>query len=780
MPGPKNPQYRYVGKNTTRKDARAIVTGSAVYTDDVQLGNTLYGKLLYGRTLKCPYPHARIVSIDISEAEKVPGVHAVLTKDNLKPPIDTWMLGLPPFRPVLAEVCQFVGDAVALVAAETPEQAEEACDLIKVEYEVLHPILTMEEAMDPSSEELYPQLIDMHHAVHEDHHNEIPKHFVGAGELFMTDLFRGDPDKAFEESAYIVEDEAEYMCLPSPMAAEPPGIVATCDANNHFEVWATSQGSHFLKMMCEYRMKPHADMDVTTVNVGGSFGNKQSMQTTLAYTMMLAAACKQPVKIMQTKEEQLLCHDLRLGSKIHVKVGMTKDGYVNAVKGHWYVDSGAVSDTHHVQLGVGLGEMQLALCKCQNWEMIGHMVVTNHDMTGSVRGFGGQELKASLLPTVMKLVEKADMDPVEFFAKNYCETGDTYLWREGSFVHARETDYKPALYETAEKFGWKDKWVGWGKPYKVEGTKAYGIGVAVHGNADVGEDNDECYVRLTRFGEAYVHASITEAGMGQRNNCLKMVAEVLNMDFDKVKCVDNSTKNTPWSFGLAGSRGTLTIASACVRAAEDAKRKLIDRASAVMHISAEELDTENGFVFQKGAPQNRVPWVAVIQPYGTTITGEGNWRCDYSHPNFCAFFADVEVDLETGLARLVDAAVGSDVGQNIDPATLEMQFHGGFGSAGTDTALNEEHIFDFNTGRFVTHNLIDYKWRTFNDFPPFATVIQEGQPNISRFKAVGFGEIAGSPGPSAIMMAISNAIGTHFDHYPATPDAILKAMGKVK
>lgn len=756
-------EYRYVGKNTPRKDARGIVTGSAEFIDDHKFNN-----MLHACSLKSPHAHARILSIDTSDAEKLPGVHAVITHKNIPEHCRDWKIGMPGFRGILDETVAFVGDGVALVAAETKEIAETACELIKVEYEVLPALLTMEEALDPSSVKIYPQLKP---------HNEIPKDIEFAGEQFMCDLYRGDVEKAFEESVYIVEDEAEYNSLPSPMAAEPPGVVVNCDENNHFEVWATSQGGYYLRMMCGFRM-PNVDMDVYTLNTGGSFGNKQSLQSTVSYAMLLANVTHRPVKLFLTKAEQLLVHDLRLGNKIKVKVGLDKDGFVNAVKGQWLVDSGAWSDVHHVQLGVGLGEMQLALCKCKNWDMTSHVVVTNHDPTGCVRGFGGQELKAALLPTVNKLAEKANINPLDFYSKNFCSSGDEYVWRDRHLWTAFETEYELAMRTAAKKFNWDEKWKGWNVPTRVEGNKVYGVGLAVHGNADVGEDNSEAYVRLDGTGHAVLHCAITESGMGQRNNSAKMVAEVLNIPFENVKITPGNTAVNPWEFGLAGSRGTLTTATACVRAAEDARRQLLELMSDVLKFPAEELDTKDGMVFVKDNPEINCPWIAAMQPFGTDITGHGQWTAAYSHPNFCSLFVEVEVDLETGVVKLVDLTGGTDVGQIIDPKTLEMQFQGGFGSAGTDTAINEEHIIDDNTGRIVTHNMIDYKWRTFNDFPPFEQVILEGQPDISKFRAVGFGEIAGSPGPSAIMMAISNAIGKHFCQYPATPDTVLKALGK--
>ena len=759
----KKPEYRHIGKSLPRKDGIGILTGAVEFTDDRK-----FEGLIYGLALKSPFPRARILSIDISKAEALPGVYAVVTHENIPEQCKAWGYGSPAIRPVLDSNLNYVGDAVALVAAETLEIAEEALDLIQVEYEKLEPIFTYDEALDPNSPQIYPHLKP---------HNEIPLDVEIFGETFLHHLVQGDAEKAFQASDFTAEGVQEYNTVPSPLSAESPLMVARCNTDTDYDLYAASQGTYFVKTLCSQRM-PGINVNVYNLNVGGSFGNKQVCQYTLSHAMVLASVVRNRwVKVFLSKSEHLLVHDLRLGNRSKFKVGI-KDGVINAVKGEFFLNSGAFNDIHQMQIAVGLGETQLALCKCNDWDVVGRIVITNHNPTGIVRGFGGQEFKSALMPTVMKLVEKSGMDPVDFLAKNYCQSGDNYFWRDKSFQTAYEVDYAPAIYAGAEKFGWKEKWRGWKVPTKIEGNKVYGIGVSIHGNADNGEDNSEAYVRIDMYGKAYLYSANTEAGMAQRDNCAKMVAEVLNIPFEDVFITPNNTLINPYDFGTAGSRGTLTSGTACTRAAEDARNQLLIAAATDMFISPDELDTKDGIIFQKSNPSNSRPWAAVLHPFGKTITGYGLWKTRYTHPNCMVLFTEVEVDKETGIVKVVYLTGSSDVGQLMDPKMLEMQWHGGFGSAGTDTAIDEEHVLDYKTGRFVTTNMIDYKWRTFNNFPPYDMVFLEGQPNVTRFKAVGAGEISGSPGPAAIMMAISNAIGKDFCHYPATPDVVLKALGK--
>ena len=757
--------YRYIGKNTQRKDAVDIVTGKAVFLDDFKVPGMIYGK-----GLKSPCPHAVITSIDTSKAEALPGVRAVMTYENLPEKCQDWNIGFPAHRKILDKKVRCVGEVVAVVAADTPDIAEEACDLINVTYELLEPVYFPEEAEKEGAPQLYDQFEG----------NEVPyglglPGFPFDAEEEFTGIKTGDVEKAFAECDAVAEGIASYNRSPSPLAPEPPGVIAKWDADDHLKLWATSQSPNLIRMYLFNRM-PGVRVDVESFNVGGSYGNKNHLQMQVFLSSALSYVTKKPVKFFFSKAEQLLSFESRLGSRMELKVGI-KDGVVTAMQGHWLIDTGMANDVGQCQLGVGLGEMQLAVAKCKNWDFDSKIIVTNKMPAGVVRGFGGQELKATMMPLVTKAAAKANVDPVELYKKNFVQAGDKYFWRDGRPWTCVEADYVPVMDESAERFGWKDKFKGWYKPTRVSGSKAVGVGVSVHGNADVGEDNSEAYVRLEPMGYAIMSMCIAEFGQGQRNNTAKMVAEVLNIPFDRVKITPSDTLLNPNEFGLVGSRGTLTAGTAVTRAAEDARRQLLDMAAAKFSVSPEELDTEDGFVFIKEKPEKRLPWVAII-PWGFTITGIGRYHEKFATPNFCIIFMEVEVDLETGATKILNITGGSDVGQIIDPATLEMQFHGGFGSAATDTGFFDESVLDSKTGRLMTGNLIDYKWRLFNEFPPYQTVIMESQFDISRFKAVGFGEISGAPGPAAAMMAISNAIGKEFNEYPGTPAAILRALGK--
>lgn len=316
--------YRYVGRvNVPRKDAREIVTSKCTFLDDFSLP-----QLLIGRAKRSPHAHARIKSINVEKARALNGVAAVLTYKDID---QSWLMGWPPMKPILGERVLYVGDPVALVAAETREIADEAIELIEVEYEVLPAVTSGIEAIKDGAPQLYPGMFK--------------NNIVTPGyPPFQKDgpfwhLVKGDPEKGFEECAYIAEDTVEFSKMAAPASPEPPGAIVRWE--------------------------------------GGSYGNKQSQVQIVSSAAVLSMKTGRPVKFYQTKAEQMCCFETRLGSQVHAKIGMDKDGVVKAVKAEWTVDTGCLSNATQGQIGVGIGEAQLVMCKCPNWDLDTNLVVTN-------------------------------------------------------------------------------------------------------------------------------------------------------------------------------------------------------------------------------------------------------------------------------------------------------------------------------------------------------------------------------------------------------------------
>jgi CO/xanthine dehydrogenase Mo-binding subunit len=750
-------EYRYLGKATPRKDARDIVTGRAKYIDDMKVPG-----MLYGRVLRSPYPHANIRAIDTSRAEAFPGVRAVLTYKN----VPDWKAGLIPHIRVLDSKVRFVGDAVALVAAETEDIAEEALGLIDVEYEQLPAVFEIEDAMKPGAPQLYAEFPG----------NIIPRDPRSGlfGTKTQEEVVMGDVEKGFKEADVIAEGTCSYENVPNPLPPEPPGAIVDWQSPDNVTIYLASQSAPLARLFLQPFLKL-VDVRVISAQCGGSYGTKQDSILIVAYAAALSRATARPVKIYYTKAEHFNAYLLRLGSRVNARVGIKKDGTVTALSADWLVNTGASSQSSQAMVAVGCGEAQLML-RCPNWNLQPRIIFTNRNPSGVVRGFGGQELKSALIPILTLAMEKAGLDPVEFFKKNFVKAGDGYYWH-GNWWVSRGVDFSKAMQQGAEAFGWKDKWKGWGIPTAVEGTKRTGVGVGLHGNADVGEDDSEASVKLTPDARAVLSVCVSESGIGERSNLCKMVAEVLNLPLERVKITPPDTLVNPFEFGLTGSRGTYAVGSAVIRAAEDARRKLLELAAPVLGEKAEELETRDGQIYVKSNVEKTLPWRKVMG-LTRTCTGQGRHEADYSLSNFMMIFTEVEVDTVTGKVELKRVLAATDCGQIIDPLVLTGQLHGALGSAGIDTALFEESILDKSTGRILNGNMIDFKWRTFIDLPEFQTVILETPMPSHRFHAVGVGEISTAPGPSAVLMAIYNAIGQRIMDYPATPDKILKALGK--
>jgi CO/xanthine dehydrogenase Mo-binding subunit len=750
--------YRYIGKATPRKDAAEIVTGGARFLDDIKLPGMLYAK-----TLRSPHAHALIKGIDKTRAEKLPGAKAVLTWED----VPDWKGGTPSVTRVLDRKLRFVGDAVALVAATSERVASEALRLIDVQYEVLPAVFDVEEALEPGAPQLY---------------EELPGNVVTPGAPYfgpncLKEIVMGDVEKGFDKADVVTEGMFRYENIPNPLPPESPGAIAKWEEPSRILLWVTDQVTYRHKIYLSRVFGKEIEVRTFGDFCGSSYGSKAMSWQLQLHAALLSRATGRPVKLTFTKEEHLAAYTLRPGSRMRAKVGMKRDGTVTAVEGKWLIDTGYYTRSTQAQVAVGCGEAQLAV-RCQNWNLKPTIVCTNRSVSGIVRGFGGQELKCCLLPLLALAMQKAEIDPFEFFKKNYVKPGDGYYWRNGAWCVCRGVDYSRAMDEGAKRFRWKEKWRGWLKPSRVNGTKWTGVGVGVHGNADIGESASEAYVRLDPDGTAKLYSCLIEHGTGLPSNMVKMVAEILRLPLDRISMITSDSLISPYEFGPAGSRGIYAIGSAVINAAEDARRKLLELAASKLGAAPDRLETEDGLIFVKENPEKGISWEAATGP-DRTCMGFGRYETDFTFANCMMSFVEVEVDTETGKAELLRVVNATDVGQIIDPPGLQNQLNGCLGSAGIDSALFEETIRDRASGHVLNANMVDYKWRTFAELPSIENVVLETPFQTHRFHAIGVGEVATAPGPTAVLMAVSNAIGVWLHDYPVTPEKVLEALGSV-
>ena len=754
-------QYRYIGVDQPRLEGRNFVTGRAVYGKDEKIPGMLYGKVL-----RSPYAYCRIKAIDTSRAEALPGVQAVLTYKNAP----AWKLGMPiPHKKILDEKAYFIGDGVALVAAVSEEIAEEACELIEVEYEKLKPVLSIDEALHPDSPQIYEDFPG----------NRVPtKLFEEAHQSFDCSVF-GDPETGFSEADEIVEGDSTVTSAQNPLPPEPPVVIAEWEGDE-LTIRGSIHAPGALKLSSAPAMSlEHSKLRVIPSTVGASYGSKviSICGQIVMYTAALAKAAKRPVRIAYTKEEHLSVYMNRLKSKAHYKIGLKKHGTVTAITGQWDCDCGAASAEQGHMIGVGLISQPI-LAKTSHCNIQTSLVVTNTMPTGPYRGFGYLENTCHILNILYQGLEKIGMDPVDYFKHNRLQVGDPiyHAYMCAGFETCSGPDILPTIQKGAEAFRWYERFKGWDRPSYETEDKIYAVGVGNTGQSDVGEQVSNENVQLNYDGGVIVFCGAAEFGPGTRDVMRKIAAEVLNVQLDKVKVTKCDTDAVPAEWGSTGSRSTYSMGCATIDAAKKARAKLLEQAAGMLHCPPEALDTRDGMIFFADAPEKlMLPWIAVMGP-NYSITGVGHFGGNYSIPLQQLQFVEIAVDKHTGKVELMEQVCATDCGQIINPTGLKGQLDGYF--PGIDMATREITRWD-QDGRIVNANMIDYKTRTWNELPKHKNVISETPPSSTPegpFGAFGAGEPSLAPGIPAIVMAIRCATGKWFNHLPITPGDIQNAL----
>ena len=753
-------EHRHIGKETPRLGGWEMITGRAKYARDLKVP-----RMLYGKVLRSPHAYAKIVDIDIEEARKLPGVEAVLTYKNTP----DWKLGMPiEHKRFLSDTVHFIGDAVALVAAQTEEIAEEALSLIKVIYEPMKPLLTVEESLAPDATQLYPELPG----------NIAPSKMFEEQHLALTDMCFGDIEKGFEEADVIGEALSIVESGQNPLPPEAPGVISEWESE-----FLTVRGSMSSAGLCKMMNAPHmhipiSNMRVIPAYVGGSYGSKHfsSCGSIILYSAALAKATNRPVGLFYTKEEHFAAQTSRLNSRGKYKIGLKKDGTVTAVQGEWIGESGAFNGEQCMMLGVGL-IAQPIIAKSANVDIRTKAVLTNRMPSGAYRGYGYLENTIHISNALYKGLEKIDLDPVEYFRRNSLKVGDEFFhaYMCSGFHKSAGPDFTPALNEGAKAFNWDERWKGYGKPSREEGNIVYAVGMGIAGQSDVGEQPSNENVQLDFDGGVTVYCGATEFGTGTRDVVRKIAAEALNVALERVRVTPSDTLSTPYEWGSTGSRSTYSMGSAVLMAANDAKKKLFEGAAKIFQCPPEILETNNGLITIKGNPQACIPWVAAIG-FNQCITGVGNFLGAYNVTIHQAQFIEIALDKETGKVEVTEQICSTDCGQIVNPLALKGQLDGYF--PGIDLAIREETVWD-HEGRMLTANMIDYKTRTWNEMPKHKNVILETPPQSdppAPFGAFGGGEPSLAPGIPAITLALYNATGIWFNEYPISTSVILKAL----
>ena len=740
--------YTTIGQSVGRAEGPEKVTGAAKYPADVNLPGTLVGKCL-----RSPYPYARIKSVDpdsVEAARKVPGVHAVLTGFDIPERLVGRMIR---DLPVLArDVVRFVGQKVAAVAADDADIAEEALNLIEVEYEELTPVLDPEDALSPDAPVLHPQF--MSYIGIPDYPQEHPN-LVGHSTWKKGDVARGlaEADYVFEHTFRTQHQHQAYM--------EPHASVVYLDEEGRVQVWINS------KMPFPVRQQLSEGIDVLQENIrvnpsfiGGDFGGKGSfMDAHVAY--WLSKATGRPVRMVMSYIEELMAANPRHPAVMTFKTGVTKDGTITARQARLLFDSGGYA-AFKPQKGVSYGQRCLGPYRMAHAQVDSSIAYTNHVPCGSMRAPGDPQSVFASEAQIDLIARELGMDPYEFRMKNLVEDGDeSPLGQRWLNVMGKRT-----LAAAAQEAVYHQP-----KP-KVPGKKV-GRGVAI-GVRHMGAGSTTAQVAIDIEGAVTLYTALPDTGSGFFTVLRQIVGQELGVPYNEVHLVPWSTDDIATDPGVGGSRVTHVGGQAVYGATQEVRRQLVAMAADLYGWSESQITFQEGQILAPGQPP--VSLAELVARTGGPVAGQFTYEAerDEDLTVFCAQVAEVEVDEETGEVKLTQFTTAHDVGAILNPLDHQGQIEGGV-MQGIGFALMEE--LKYEEGRVSTLTLGEYKIPTMEDIPELRTVLvpsESGGPTPYGGKNIGEQSI--SPVAPAIVNAVLDAVGVSITELPVTAEKVYRAL----
>ena len=772
-------ELRYVGKSLFTESGPEIVTGKEMFTDDIRMAGMLYAKML-----RSPHQHARIKSIDASKAEVLKGVAAVLTHENIYKYIphtlvpDTFLLESETLYALDSEVF-YVGEEVACVAAESEGIAEDALDLIDVEYEVLPAVSDPEEAMKEGATKF---------------NTRQDTNLVGKFEI--QDIFWGSPEEGLQDAELTVE--GKYSCSIQTHATLETNCVICEWCNNELRVTATIQSPANLHMRLARALGlPQSKIRVTCPRIGGGFGGKAGYaEGRLSLVLaVLARVTGRPVKMRLTMAEKLACTHTRYPTVAYLKAGAKRDGSLTLLQGTLIANEGAHALIHGITDGVACSRFDTY--RIPNYDFHAQAVYTNKVPSGPMRPLTGCEcfwLSESFFDEV---AERLNEDPVEFRVRNHVRSGDV-IHMMFAFPDARSVipgaDPPLLIKMAADKFGWKDQWKGWRKTVEVNGPRVRSIGVAVGSNI-CGIHYSTVILKVNPDGSVNVGLPVAEMGQGLTTSISQIVADVLGVSQDKI-FIHHETPVAGFAYGSIAQCGLPLNVGAAKLAAEDARRQILELAVPRLGAKLEELDVEDGEVFVRAEPERRASIPSLLFHHGSYITVVGRGM---AHPAYMELdpekglplqersyhvgLAEVEVDTETGQVQVLRAVTGAECGRVINPRIVEQQMQGSL-IMGLEYALYDGIVHDKRDGSVLNASLADYKVPTILDFPPVSETVVSADPAHARtcvvYNAKSMSEAPETFVAPMLLNAVYNAIGVRIREGSLTPSNVLEAIGKVK
>ena len=752
-----------IRKRLPRNDALQIVTGEAKYTDDFYLPGMLYGKVL-----RSPHAHARIIRVNADRALALPGVRAVVFgKDTPGVKYGT----IPDEYGLAMDKVRFIGDEVAAVAAVDEETAEAALELIDVDYEVLPSVHDPVKAMQEGAPVIHESNDDIYDAA-----RNISR---------RTHLTYGDVEKGFGEADHVFEHTFETQ-LVNHAAIEPHSTLAEYDPVGKIIVWSSCQAPFLLRAnLARTLQMPLTRVRVIKPRVGGAFGGKREMMGNDFSAAILTLKTGRPVKVTYTREEVFIATRQRHPTKIRLKTGVTREGRVVAKDCFMIMENGAYNGRGPDILG-SCPNYITVLYRTPNILFDGFLVYTNNSSGSAFRGFGNPQIRFADDSQMDIISSELGIDPIELRRINVREEGDV----TPNQAVITSCGLRECVEKVSEATDFQSRWRK--LPF------GHGIGIAC-GHHTCGfksllpHDSSAAMVKLNEDGTANVLTGASDVGQGSDTVLAMIAAEELGIPYHQIEMTTADTEVTPMDLGSYASRVTFIAGNAVKRAAADAKQQLVSAAADLFEAAPGDIVIENGMVRVVGSAEVSATVEEVIQhsfQHGPGIpimgrggynpptdrlnrkTGVGNTSPAYS---FGAQVAEVKVDLETGHVKVIRMTSGVDCGIAINPTSVEGQVEGSV-SGGIGQALMEG--FHQRDGLMLNPSLLEYRLPQVTDMPEMETILVETLEKEAPFGAKGVGEFVQIPTTAAIANAVYDAIGVRIYDLPITPEKILKALGK--
>jgi CO/xanthine dehydrogenase Mo-binding subunit len=744
--------HSYVGTRTIRPDGVDKVTGRARFGADYNLAGQLIG-----RVLRSPHPHAKIVSIDTSKAEALPGVKAVITRDDFADmpsefiPAGEMMMNYKDVtRNVMArEKALYEGHAVAAVAATSAVIAKKALKLIDVKYEVLPHVIDVVEAMQPGAPILHDDLFTVGVEPKPDKPSNVAK---------RVEIAQGDIEAGFKQADVIVE--REFKTAPVHQGyIEPHAVLATISEDGSAEVWVSTQGHYIVRAHCARLLGLDIGrIRVNAAEIGGGFGGK-----TVVYLEPLALAlsrkAKRPVKMVMSREEVFKASGPTSGAVIKVKMGATKDGKFVAGWAELKYQAGAFQGSP-VQPGVMCA---YAPYEIEHVKVVGYDVVSNRPKVAAYRAPGAPISEYAVESVVDEIAKKLGIDPIQLRMMNAAHEGTKAAYGP---------KFGPlGLEETLNSI---KKTEHWNTPLR----KWQGRGVASGFWFNIGGETCAS-LTVNEDGTVSLMAGTPDIG-GLRASLAAVAADELGVPYDKVRPIIGDTGSLGFNFLTGGSRSAFSGSMAIVEAAKQIKTELCNRAAKLWDLRADQVEFSGGHVralgaaAEKCAPMSLADFAKVAGKTGGPIGGVGRINAQGAGPSLGTHLVDLEVDPETGRVTILRYTVAQDAGKALHPAYVEGQFQGG-AVQGIGWALNEEYIYGAD-GKLQNAGFLDYRMPVASDVPKIDAIVVEVANPKHPYGVRGVGETPIVPPLGAIANAMENATGIRFTELPMSPPRVLKAL----